>query len=77
MNSVVRFMYWGTIPAGSAIGGALAGPLGLRTTLFVAGTGAVLACMPIALSPIRKLRALPEAEPEPALSVEPLLPDPA
>ena len=60
MNSVVRFMYWGTIPAGSAIGGALAGPLGLRTTLFVAGSGAVLACVPIALSPIRKLRVLPE-----------------
>jgi len=77
MNSVVRFMYWGTIPAGSAIGGALAGPLGLRTTLFVAGTGSVLACVPIALSPIRKLRTLPEAAPEPALSVEPLIPDPA
>ena len=72
MNSVVRFMYWGTIPAGSAIGGLLAGPLGLRETLLLSSVGATLACVPIAVSPIRKLRDLPEPPPEPALSVEPL-----
>lgn len=72
MNSVVRFMYWGTIPAGSAIGGLLAGPLGLRETLLLSSVGATLACVPIAASPIRTLRELPEPPPEPALSVEPL-----
>ncbi len=53
MNSVVRLMYWGTIPAGSAFAGLLAGPLGLRTTLFAAAAGATLACIPIMVSPIR------------------------
>jgi hypothetical protein len=53
MNSVVRFMYWGTIPLGSALGGLVAGPLGLRTTLLVAAIGSTLACVPIAASPIR------------------------
>jgi hypothetical protein len=53
MNSVVRFMYWGTIPVGSALGGAVAGPIGLRTTLVAAGIGATASCVPIMLSPIR------------------------
>jgi MFS family permease len=53
MNSIVRLMYWGTIPAGSALAGVLAGPLGLRTTLFAAAAGATLACIPIMVSPIR------------------------
>jgi hypothetical protein len=36
----------------------------------------VVACIPIATSPIRKLRELPEAPPEPVLSIEPLLVEP-
>ncbi len=74
MNSVTRFMYWGTMPLGSALGGVVAETVGLRTTLFAAAAGAALAAVPIALSPIRRLRELPEPPPEPALSVEPLLP---
>lgn len=78
MNSVVRFMYWGTIPAGSALGGVFAGLIGLRETLLLSAIAASVACVPIAASPIRRLRELPHPEPEPALSVEPLaLPDPA
>lgn len=73
MNSVVRFMYWGTIPAGSAIGGLLADPLGLRRTLLFAGICATAACVPIAASPIRKLRTLPEPPPEQAIAVDPLI----
>jgi hypothetical protein len=72
MNSVVRFMYWGTIPAGSAIGGLLARPLGLRETLLLSSIGATVTWIPIAISPIRKLRELPEPPAEPALSVVPL-----
>jgi predicted MFS family arabinose efflux permease len=53
MNSIVRLMYWGTIPAGSALAGVLAGPLGLRTTLFAAAAGATVSCIPIMVSPIR------------------------
>jgi predicted MFS family arabinose efflux permease len=53
MNSVVRFMYWGTIPAGSALAGVLAGPLGLGGTLYLAAAGATASCIPIAGSRIR------------------------
>jgi predicted MFS family arabinose efflux permease len=53
MNSVVRFMYWGTIPVGSALGGLVTEPLGLRTTLLVAAVGSTVSCIPIAASPIR------------------------
>ena len=54
MNSVVRFMYWGTIPLGSLIAGLAAGPLGLRATLVAAGIGATTCCVPIMVSPIRR-----------------------
>jgi len=53
MNSIVRLMYWGTIPAGSALAGLVAGPLGLRTTLLAAAIGATASCVPIVVSPIR------------------------
>ena len=72
MNSVARFMYWGTIPLGSALGGVAAQSIGLRATLYWAAGFSALAGIPIALSPIRKLRELPEPPPEPALSVVPL-----
>jgi MFS family permease len=73
MNSVTRFMYWGTIPIGSALGGVIAQGVGLRATLFGAATGSFLAGIPIVLSPIRSLRALPEPPAEPALSIEPMI----
>jgi MFS family permease len=65
MNSVVRFMYWGTIPLGSALGGLLAGPLGLRATMLAACAGSVVACIPIATSKIRTLHEAPEPLLEP------------
>jgi MFS family permease len=73
MNSVTRFMYWGTIPIGSALGGVIAQSVGLRATLFGAAIGSFLAGIPIVLSPIRSLRALPEPPAEPALSIEPMI----
>jgi predicted MFS family arabinose efflux permease len=66
MNSVIRCMYWGTIPAGSALGGVAATTIGLRETLLYSAIGATVACIPLACSPLRKLQALP------ALSIEPL-----
>jgi predicted MFS family arabinose efflux permease len=77
MNSVVRTMYWGTIPLGSALGGLAAEQVGLRETLLWSAIGATIACVPIAASPLRHLRTLPDAPPEPARSIEPLVPDPA
>ena len=53
MNSVVRFMYWGTIPLGSLLAGLAVGPFGLRTTLVAAGIGSTLCCVPIMASRIR------------------------
>ncbi len=61
MNAVMRFLVWGTIPLGSLVGGALASTIGLRPTLFLGG-GAMLAVLPIVLSPIRSLQAFPEPE---------------
>ena len=72
MNAVTRFMYWGTMPLGSALGGVVAESVGLRATLVAGCIGAILCEIPIALSPIRRLRELPAPPPEPVLSVEPL-----
>lgn len=70
MNAVVRFMYWGTIPLGSALGGALAVGIGLRPTLFLEAIGCTLAFVPISLSPLRRLREIP-ARPEERLAAAP------
>jgi MFS family permease len=69
MNSVMRFLVWGTIPLGSLTGGALATWVGLRETLVIGAVGGGLSFLWILLSPQRHLRELPEpvedAEPEP------------
>jgi MFS family permease len=56
MNSVVRLMYWGTIPAGAAIGGALASWIGLRPTLWIEAVGATVVMIPLLFSPLYRLR---------------------
>ena len=76
MNSVVRFMYWGTMPVGSFAGGALATAIGIRSTLFVGIAGGTLAFVPLLGSSLARLRAIPEQEDElPAAS--PLVAAPA
>jgi MFS family permease len=60
MNSVMRFIVWGTIPIGALVGGALGTWIGLRETLAVAATGASLAVLWIVFSPQRHLRDMPE-----------------
>jgi MFS family permease len=72
MNSVMRFLVWGTIPLGSLTGGALGSTIGLRETLFVGAAGGLLAGLPIMLSRAqRTLGQIPEPEPE-----EPVAPGP-
>ncbi|MEU6201544.1 MFS transporter [Streptomyces sp. NPDC047061] len=70
MNASIRFLVWGTIPAGTLVGGLLGETLGLRPTLLLAALGSVLSALPIALSPVRKLRSVDEVpaatEPEEA-----------
>jgi MFS family permease len=60
MNSVMRFLVWGTIPIGTLAGGALATWIGLRETIVVGAIGGSLAVLWIVFSPQRHLREMPE-----------------
>ncbi|MFN8631656.1 MAG: MFS transporter [Chloroflexota bacterium] len=59
MNASMRFIVWGTIPVGALIGGALGGVIGLRETITVGAVGALIAFLPVTLSPVRSLREMP------------------
>lgn len=65
MNSVMRFIVWGVMPLGSLIGGALASWVGLRFAIWVGAIGMSFAVLPVLLSPVRTLRAMPEPVEEP------------
>jgi hypothetical protein len=52
-------MVWGTIPIGAFIGGLLGNSIGLRPTLWIGTIGLSLAFVPVALSPVRKLKEIP------------------
>jgi MFS family permease len=60
LNATRRFIVWGTIPLGSLVGGALASVIGLHATLWVGAIGATVCFLPVALSPIRHIDAMPE-----------------
>jgi MFS family permease len=60
MNSVMRFIVWGTIPLGALAGGGLATWLGLREAIVIGGVGTGLAILWIVFSPQRHLREMPE-----------------
>jgi MFS family permease len=74
MNSVMRFIVWGTIPLGSLVGGVLASQIGLKETLIVSGLGSCLPFLPVLFSPVRSIRKMPEPIAEPPL-LDPLLAD--
>ncbi len=76
MNATMRFLVWGTIPLGTMIGGVLGNLIGVHQTIWV---GAILGCfafLPVFLSPVRTLRRIADAMPEPAEPTEPA-PSPA
>jgi MFS family permease len=60
MNATMRLISWGTIPVGYTIGGFLGGVIGLHNTIWVGALGAIVSFVPVALSPIRHIRAMPE-----------------
>ena len=60
MNSVMRFIVWGTIPLGTLAGGALASWIGLRETIVIGAIGGGLAVLWLVFSPQRHLRDMPE-----------------
>jgi hypothetical protein len=67
MNATMRFVVWGTLPVGALIGGALGNSIGLRPTLWIAAIGNTFAVLPPLLSPVRRLREIPEAHPDPTV----------
>ena len=75
MNSVMRFIVWGTIPLGSLLGGVLASTIGLKETLIVGGVGTCLPFLPVLFSPVRGIRTMPEPVDEAAAVLGPLVID--
>ena len=69
MNSVMRFIVWGTIPLGAITGGALASWIGLKETLILGGAGCCLPFLPVLFSPVRSVREMPEPLDEEPLDV--------
>jgi MFS family permease len=69
MNSVMRFIVWGTIPLGALAGGGLASWIGLKETLIVGGIGCCLPFLPVLFSPVRFVRDMPELLHEEPLDV--------
>ena len=65
MNSVMRFLVWGTIPIGTLLGGTLGSTIGLRETLVVGVVGSGSSFLWILLSPQRHLREMPQPVDEP------------
>jgi MFS family permease len=59
MNASIRFFVWGSMPVGALLGGILGSALGVRPVLWIGVAGAVLACLPVALSPLTRMRDLP------------------
>ena len=77
MNSVMRFIVWGTIPLGSLIGGVLASTIGLKATLIVGGAGSCLPFLPVLFSPVRHVKEMPVPIDAPAPVFGPLVADAA
>ena len=77
MNSVMRFIVWGTIPLGTLLGGALGTWIGLKETLILGGIGCCLPFLPVLFSPVRSLREMPEPLDEESPVLEPLASDAA
>jgi MFS family permease len=64
MNATMKFVVMGFTPIGAVIGGVLGGAIGLRGTIWLAAAGACLAALPVSLSPLRRVREMPQ-EPVP------------
>ena len=61
VNATIRFVGGSALPIGALLGGGLGGIIGLPLTLVVAEVGTLLGVVWLVLSPVRTLRALPEA----------------
>ncbi|MEU5208974.1 MFS transporter [Streptomyces sp. NPDC020742] len=61
MNATLRFVMWGTLPLGALAGGALADAFGARVALVWCAAGFLLVPLPLLLSPLRRMRELPDS----------------
>ncbi len=60
MNATMRFISWGVMPLGSLASGAIGAALGLRDGIAIAAAGGSLGFLWVFLSPVRRLRNIPE-----------------
>ena len=68
MNATMRFLVWGTIPIGSLIGAGLSEIVGVHTTIWIGALLGLLAFLPVLFSPVRRLRTIPEEDPDAAVA---------
>lgn len=61
-NASRRFLVQGVIPFGALAGGGLGTALGVRPTIALGAVGAVLAVLPLVISPLRSMRTTADAE---------------
>ena len=59
MNASVRFLVWGTQPLGALAGGTLGATLGIVPVMWLVTAGLLVAALPVALSPLARMRDLP------------------
>lgn len=64
VSGLFRTVNYGVRPVGALLGGALGTLVGVRTTLWIAGIGAVLGVLWLWRSPIMPMRTLPDPENE-------------
>jgi hypothetical protein len=61
-NATRRFVVQGVIPLGMLLGGGLGTVIGLRPAIAIGAGGAVLAVLPLILSPLRSVKETEDAE---------------
>ncbi len=59
MTATFRFVVWGVMPVGAIVGGLIGQRFGARQAMRVGALGELFAALPVLLSPLRAMRALP------------------
>ncbi|MEN3357010.1 MAG: hypothetical protein V7637_992 [Mycobacteriales bacterium] len=62
MTAAVRMLLFGGGAIGGLLGGLLGAAVGAHSALWISAVGSLVAFLPIALSPVARLRAMPTAE---------------